>query len=54
VGADQFHPGWFYSKGFGPKAWKHAWAGSAVDRFTKADMVVDLAVAMERAGFRRS
>lgn len=49
--ADQFHLGWFYSKGFGPKAWKHLWAGSAVDRFTKPDMAVDLARAMERAGF---
>jgi FMN-dependent oxidoreductase (nitrilotriacetate monooxygenase family) len=51
VPADQFHLGWFYSKGFGPKAWKHEWAGSAVDRFTKPDMAVDLARAMERAGF---
>ena len=49
--ADRFHLGWFYSKGFGPKAWKHAWAGSAVDRFTKPDMAVDLVRAMERAGF---
>jgi FMN-dependent oxidoreductase (nitrilotriacetate monooxygenase family) len=46
-----FHLGWFYSKGFGPKAWKHPWAGSAVSRFTKPDLPVDLAVAMERAGF---
>jgi FMN-dependent oxidoreductase (nitrilotriacetate monooxygenase family) len=49
--ADPFHLGWFYSKGFGPKAWKHPWAGSAVDRFAKPDMAVDLARAMERAGF---
>jgi FMN-dependent oxidoreductase (nitrilotriacetate monooxygenase family) len=46
-----FHLGWFVSKGFGPKAWKHDWAGSAVSRFTKPDMIVDLAVAMERSGF---
>ncbi|MCI2422617.1 NtaA/DmoA family FMN-dependent monooxygenase [Saccharopolyspora sp. K220] len=51
LSADRFHLGWFYSKGFGPKAWKHPWAGSAVDRFTKPDMAVDLARAMERAGF---
>ena len=47
----RIHLGWFYSKGFGPKAWKHAWAGSAVHRFTKPDTAVELAVAMERAGF---
>jgi len=46
-----FHLGWFVSKGFGPKAWKHDWAGSAVSRFTKPDMITDLAVSMERAGF---
>ena len=51
MSANPFHLGWFYSKGFGPKAWKHKWAGSAVDRFTKPDMAVDLARAMERAGF---
>jgi FMN-dependent oxidoreductase (nitrilotriacetate monooxygenase family) len=49
--ANPFHLGWFYSKGFGPKAWKHPWAGSAVSRFTKPDMAVDLARSMERAGF---
>jgi FMN-dependent oxidoreductase (nitrilotriacetate monooxygenase family) len=49
--ADMFHLGWFYSKGFGPKAWKHKWAGSAVHKFTKPDMAVHLAQAMERAGF---
>lgn len=51
MSADPFHLGWFYSKGFGPKAWKHDWAGSAVARFTKPDNAVDLARAMERAGF---
>jgi long-chain alkane monooxygenase len=49
--ATPFHLGWFYSKGFGPKAWRTPWAGSAVSRFTKPDMAVDLARAMERAGF---
>ena len=49
--AAPFHLGWFYSKGFGPKAWRHPWAGSAVHRFTKPDMAVDLARSMERAGF---
>jgi FMN-dependent oxidoreductase (nitrilotriacetate monooxygenase family) len=53
MSAAPFHLGWFYSKGFGPKAWKHPWAGAAtsVARFTKPDMAVDLARAMERAGF---
>ncbi|MCM0621129.1 NtaA/DmoA family FMN-dependent monooxygenase [Nocardioides bruguierae] len=48
-----FHLGWFYSKGFGPKAWKHRWAGpeSSVRDFTKPDNAVFLAQAMERAGF---
>ncbi|NQX14070.1 NtaA/DmoA family FMN-dependent monooxygenase [Microbacteriaceae bacterium VKM Ac-2855] len=49
--AAPFHLGWFYSKGFGPKAWKHAWAGSAVSRFARPDFAVDHARAMERAGF---
>ncbi|GAA4675771.1 NtaA/DmoA family FMN-dependent monooxygenase [Frondihabitans cladoniiphilus] len=51
MSADPFHLGWFYSKGFGPKAWKHPWAGSDVDRFTKPDVPVELARAMERSGF---
>jgi FMN-dependent oxidoreductase (nitrilotriacetate monooxygenase family) len=53
MSARPFHLGWFYSKGFGPKAWKHEWAGprSAVARFTKPDTAVDLARAMERACF---
>ncbi|GAA4675636.1 NtaA/DmoA family FMN-dependent monooxygenase [Frondihabitans cladoniiphilus] len=51
MSASPFHLGWFYSKGFGPKAWKHPWAGSAVHRFAKPDMAVDLARAMERASF---
>ena len=53
MSAPPFHLGWFYSKGFGPKAWKHGWAGprTAVARFTKPDVAVDLARAMERARF---
>ncbi|GAA0935429.1 NtaA/DmoA family FMN-dependent monooxygenase [Pseudonocardia zijingensis] len=53
MSSSPFHLGWFYSKGFGPKAWKHGWAGprAAVARFTKPDVAVDLARAMERARF---
>ncbi|MFT4264684.1 MAG: NtaA/DmoA family FMN-dependent monooxygenase [Nocardioides sp.] len=51
MGADMFHLAWFFSKGFGPKAWKHRWHGSDVARFTKPDTGVFLAQAMERAGF---
>ncbi|MCM0621130.1 NtaA/DmoA family FMN-dependent monooxygenase [Nocardioides bruguierae] len=51
MSADMFHLAWFFSKGFGPKAWKHRWHGSDVARFTKPDTGVFLAQALERAGF---
>ena len=53
MSADMFHLAWFFSKGFGPKAWKHRWAGpeSSVRDFTKPTNAVFLAQAMERAGF---
>lgn len=53
MSADQFHLAWFYSKGWGPKAWRHSWSGprSAIARFTKPDTPVDLARSMERSGF---
>ena len=46
-----FHLAWFLSRGFGPKAWRTTWAGSAPDRWMMPDLFVDLARAMERASF---
>lgn len=53
MSAKPFHLGWFVSRGYGPKAWRHPWAGprDAVAAWTRPDMIVDLARAMERAKF---
>lgn len=46
-----FHLGWFLSRGYGPKSWRHPWGGPQPERWTKPDLFVDLARAMERASF---
>jgi FMN-dependent oxidoreductase (nitrilotriacetate monooxygenase family) len=45
-----FHLAWFVSRGYGPKAWRQSWSGSAA-RWMMPDLFVDLARAMERACF---
>ena len=45
-----FHLAWFVSRGYGPKAWRYEWGGDQ-SRWMMPDLFVDLAVAMERAGF---
>lgn len=45
-----FHLGWFLSRGYGPKAWRHAWGGNQ-SRWMMPDLFVDLARSMERACF---
>jgi FMN-dependent oxidoreductase (nitrilotriacetate monooxygenase family) len=48
-----FHLAWFVSRGYGPKAWRETFAGSAstTARWMMPDLFVDLARAMERACF---
>ncbi|WP_158745529.1 NtaA/DmoA family FMN-dependent monooxygenase [Acidisphaera sp. L21] len=46
-----FHLAWFVSRGYGPKAWRMPWGGPNPEQWVKPDMLVDVARALERAGF---
>jgi len=46
-----FHLAWFVSRGYGPKAWRLPWGGPRPETWTRPDLFVDLARAMERAAF---
>jgi FMN-dependent oxidoreductase (nitrilotriacetate monooxygenase family) len=46
-----FHLAWFISRGYGPKAWRLPWGGPNPEQWVKPDLLVDLARALERAGF---
>lgn len=45
-----FHLAWFLSRGYGPKGWRHDWAGDQ-RRWMMPDLFQDLARSMERACF---
>lgn len=47
----KFHMAWFVSRGYGPKAWRLPWGGPDPQNWTKPDLFVDLARAMERTCF---
>jgi FMN-dependent oxidoreductase (nitrilotriacetate monooxygenase family) len=44
-----FHMGWFLS--FNASSWNQRWSGSIGREFTKADLYIDMAKSLERAGF---
>ncbi len=46
-----FHMAWFVSRGYGPKAWRLPWGGPDPQNWTRPDLFVDLARALERACF---
>jgi len=46
-----FHMGWFIAQGFGVHGWNQPWSGSIGTEWTKPDLYIDLARAIERAGF---
>jgi FMN-dependent oxidoreductase (nitrilotriacetate monooxygenase family) len=46
-----FHLAWFVTRGYGPKAWRMPLGGAHPENWLKPDLLVDLARAMERAGF---
>ena len=46
-----FHMGWFIAQGFGVHAWNLPWSGSIGRDWAKPDLYIDLARAIERAGF---
>ena len=45
-----FHMGWFIAQGFGVHGWNQPWSGSIGTEWTKPDLYIDLARAIERAG----
>lgn len=50
MAANMFHLGWFL-QGSSIQAWGSAWTGNISDEWMSAEMFVDLARAIERAGF---
>jgi FMN-dependent oxidoreductase (nitrilotriacetate monooxygenase family) len=48
---DQFHLAWFLGNSFGVHAWKGQWAGAGAREWAKPDFHIDMARALERAGF---
>ena len=46
-----FHMGWFIAQGFGVHGWNQPWSGTIGTEWTKPDLYIDLARAIERAGF---
>lgn len=51
MAANMFHLGWFLGNGFGVQAWNQQWAGNGAQDWMKPDQYIDLARAIERAGF---
>ncbi|WP_181780223.1 NtaA/DmoA family FMN-dependent monooxygenase [Pseudonocardia pini] len=46
-----FHLGWFIAYGFGPQSWNQTWSGNGGIEWSRPQLYVDQARAMERAGF---
>ena len=46
-----FHMGWFIAQGFGVHGWNQPWSGTIGTEWSKPDLYIDLARAIERAGF---
>ena len=46
-----FHMGWFIAQGFGVHGWNLPWSGAIGRDWAKPDLYIDLARAIERAGF---
>jgi FMN-dependent oxidoreductase (nitrilotriacetate monooxygenase family) len=46
-----FHLAWFVGKGFGLQSWRGTWSGAGISEFLRPDAYIDLAQALERAGF---
>lgn len=46
-----FHLGWFVGSGFGIQSWKGTWSGIGEKEWMKPDLYIDMARALERAGF---
>lgn len=51
MSATMFHLGWFLGNGFGVQAWNQEWAGTGAHDWMLPDQYIDLAKAIERAGF---
>ena len=49
--AEQFHLAWFLGNAYGVHAWKGPWAGAGAREWSKPDFQLDLARALDRAGF---
>ena len=50
-GVVMFHLGWFVGYGYGVQSWRQIWSGAGGTEWSKPDLYVDMARAMERAGF---
>lgn len=46
-----FHLAWFVGKGFGLQSWRGTWSSEGVAELLRPDADIDLARALERAGF---
>ncbi len=46
-----FHLGWFVGYGFGVQSWRQMWSGTGGTEWSRPDLYVDMARAMERACF---
>ncbi len=46
-----FHLAWFVGKGFGLHSWRGTWSSEGVAELLRPDADIDLAHALERAGF---
>ncbi len=46
-----FHMGWFLGMGFGTYGWGDPWSGNAVSDLANPSLFVEVAIALERAGF---
>jgi long-chain alkane monooxygenase len=49
--AKQFHLAWFLGNAYGVHAWKGVWAGAGAQEWSKPDFQIDMARALDRAGF---
>lgn len=51
MSAEKFHLGWFLGNSFGVHGWNDPWGGGLASEWTRPDMQIDLARALERACF---
>jgi FMN-dependent oxidoreductase (nitrilotriacetate monooxygenase family) len=49
--ANPFHLGWFLGNGFGILGWNQQWGGTTAQEWAQPDIYVEIAKALERAGF---